>query len=184
MVRPPHLPPCDHGLWRGTDVPGGHQRLHLYRHWGQPSRGRRHLHLWGQGQEVSGTSRTITVTADRSNHGSTCTCRARWKTYNPCWYTQTADVTLTVFCEYACVTVSSCAVHIVRSKESEGVEYIDECKSTDNTTISLLTIILQSSIVSTTVTSFSSPTPARDYAESSMAETGGKADRLSMTEVC
>ena len=60
----------------------------------------------GQGQEVSGTSRTITVTADRSNHGSTCTCRARWKTYNPGWYTQTADVTLTVFCEYAGVTVS------------------------------------------------------------------------------
>ena len=59
----------------------------------------------GQGQEVSGASGTITVTADKSNHGNTCTCRARWKTHSPGWYTHTANVTLTVYCEYVCVTL-------------------------------------------------------------------------------
>ena len=83
----------------------------------------------GQGQEVSGTSRTITVTADRSNHGSTCTCRARWKTYNPGWYTQTADVTLTVFCEYACMCDCVCLAAQYKSYEGTKVKVFNTSTS-------------------------------------------------------
>ncbi|XP_070182828.1 nephrin-like, partial [Littorina saxatilis] len=50
-----------------------------------------------QGQEVSGASSTLSITASRDYNGRRCSCSARWKNKDTSWYPFTAGVNITVY---------------------------------------------------------------------------------------